>query len=62
MLSVRKTREAQRCGVGPFIKPCVDFGVLRQAGEAESIPGSVAPVPGLPSEHPPLRSILAEYS
>lgn len=61
MLSVRKPKKSRDVGLDLLLNP-VDFGVLRQAGEAESIPGSVAPVTGLPSDHPPLRSVLAEYS
>lgn len=59
MLSVRKPK-ARDVGLEFLLNP-VDFGVLRQAHEAESTPGSVATVTGLPSDHPPLRFIQADY-
>lgn len=54
-----KTEEARDVGV-EFLLNTVDFGVLRQAQEAESAPGSVASVTGLPSDHLPLQFTQAD--
>lgn len=55
-----KPKEAQRRGAGILLNP-VDFGVLRQAREAESAPGSMAPVTVRPLDHLPLQFLQAEY-